>query len=75
MIGLYITLVVLIPLSTSIDQAADVIAGRASVIDGDTIEIRGERIRFFGIDAPEMGQQCTDGEGCSSAAARRRHLY
>ncbi|RWK72961.1 MAG: thermonuclease family protein, partial [Mesorhizobium sp.] len=27
--------------------------GRASVIDGDTVEIAGKRIRFNGIDAPE----------------------
>lgn len=37
---------------------ADVITGRASVIDGDTIEIHGTRIRLFGIDAPESGQTC-----------------
>lgn len=30
---------------------------RASVIDGDTIEIAGERIRFNGIDAPESWQR------------------
>lgn len=35
------------------------IAGTASVIDGDTIEIHGERIRLHGIDAPESSQTCT----------------
>jgi endonuclease YncB( thermonuclease family) len=43
-------------------DAADVIAGRASIIDGDTIEIRGQRIRLFGIDAPEAGQTCRDSQ-------------
>ena len=34
------------------------ITGTASVIDGDTIEIHGQRIRFHGIDAPESRQTC-----------------
>jgi endonuclease YncB( thermonuclease family) len=38
---------------------ASTITGRASVIDGDTIEIHGTRIRLFGIDAPESDQSCT----------------
>jgi endonuclease YncB( thermonuclease family) len=38
------------------------IAGPASITDGDTIKIRGQRIRFFGIDAPESSQTCRDGD-------------
>ncbi|MXN64506.1 thermonuclease family protein [Stappia sp. GBMRC 2046] len=48
--------------------------GRASVIDGDTIEIQGERIRFNGVDAPESFQNCADSAGynyrCGAVAAR-----
>lgn len=37
---------------------ADDLIGQASVIDGDTIEIHGTRIRLWGIDAPESTQLC-----------------
>jgi endonuclease YncB( thermonuclease family) len=42
------------------------IVGIASVIDGDTIAIHGQRIRLFGIDAPESSQLCVrpNGERC-----------
>ena len=39
-------------------RAADPIAGPATVIDGDTIEIAGQRIGLHGIDAPESKQTC-----------------
>ncbi|MFC3529497.1 thermonuclease family protein [Paracoccus mangrovi] len=47
--------------------------GVASVIDGDTIEIHGTRIRLNGIDAPESGQRCQNARGtawrCGQQAA------
>lgn len=51
---------------------AQTVEGRASVIDGDTIDISGERIRFNGVDAPESWQRCTaDGKEyrCGKEAA------
>ena len=33
-------------------------ASDVKVIDGDTIVVNNEKIRFFGIDAPEMKQTC-----------------
>jgi endonuclease YncB( thermonuclease family) len=38
-------------------HAAEV-SGKARVIDGDTIDIPGERIRLHGIDTPEAKQTC-----------------
>ena len=37
---------------------AEPLIGQASIIDGDTLEIHGTRIRLFGIDAPESDQLC-----------------
>lgn len=46
----------LLPLAAA--SAPRVIEGPARVIDGDTVEVRGERIRLYGIDAPEARQSC-----------------
>jgi endonuclease YncB( thermonuclease family) len=37
---------------------AAILSGSARVIDGDTIDIAGTRIRAWGIDAPEREQTC-----------------
>jgi endonuclease YncB( thermonuclease family) len=37
---------------------ADNLTGQASIVDGDTLEIHGTRIRLWGIDAPESNQLC-----------------
>lgn len=53
-------------------QGDAVLSGEARVVDGDTIELAGERVRLLGIDAPERDQTCVDrGEAwpCGTAAA------
>jgi endonuclease YncB( thermonuclease family) len=37
---------------------ADDFVGQASVVDGDTLEIHGTRVRLWGVDAPESSQLC-----------------
>ena len=38
------------------------VAGRARVVDGDSLIVGMARIRLFGIDAPEGKQQCRDAQ-------------
>lgn len=48
--------------------------GPAMVADGDSLSIAGIRVRLFGIDAPELDQQCHDGErrvACGELAKAR----
>ena len=36
------------------------VAAETIITDGDTLLLDGERIRLFGMDAPEGGQSCKD---------------
>jgi endonuclease YncB( thermonuclease family) len=51
---------------------ADNLSGQASIIDGDTLEIHGTRIRLWGIDAPESSQLVVTMRACNTDAARRQ---
>jgi len=62
----------------AISSPAPALEGVVRVVDGDTLVLGGERVRIFGIDAPEKGQRC-DPSGrnwaCGDwAAARLRVL-
>jgi endonuclease YncB( thermonuclease family) len=50
--------IALLMLATSTAAHSGDMAGQASIIDGDTLEIHGARIRLWGIDAPESDQLC-----------------
>jgi endonuclease YncB( thermonuclease family) len=56
----------------------DGIAGPVRVIDGDTFDLGGVRIRLQGVDAPERGAQCRDARGrdwaCGSWATAELRL-
>lgn len=39
-------------------ERGELISGVSTVVDGDTLRVGGERIRLFGIDAPESDQVC-----------------
>ncbi|MDP3495157.1 MAG: thermonuclease family protein [Hyphomonadaceae bacterium] len=53
--------------------SGSVISGTASVVDADTLDIHGQRMRLNGVDAPESGQKCKDRDGklyrCGTVAA------
>jgi endonuclease YncB( thermonuclease family) len=54
-IGLFATLIVLASSAVALPTE---LTGQASILDGDTLEIHGTRVRLWGIDAPESTQLC-----------------
>jgi endonuclease YncB( thermonuclease family) len=72
MIVLLVFMVPMLAAAPSLEARGErTISGRASVTDGDSLEIRGERIRLHGIDAVEARQQCRDRHGRSWPCGRR----
>lgn len=52
------SLLLLLALPFAAVAAPRVIEGPARAVDGDTLDVGGERVRLFGIDAPEARQTC-----------------
>lgn len=52
----------LVLLALSVPAVAGV-DGAVRVIDGDTLDVGGIRVRLHGIDAPEIGQTCKTADG------------
>lgn len=55
------------------DARSGRVVGKAAVIDGDTLEVGGRRVRLHGIDAPELRQRCGSGAArwpCGRQAAQ-----
>ena len=53
-----IALFVLLALPCVLPVNAETLTGAARIIDADTVEIAGEKLRLEGIDAPESRQTC-----------------
>lgn len=57
------------------EPAEPPISGHAGAVDGDTLRVRGVRVRLLGLDAPELAQTCTAADGsqwpCGEAARRQ----
>ncbi len=54
------SIILFLSIITSAISFEKIITGKARVTDGDTIKINNQKIRLFGIDAPETKQFCKE---------------
>lgn len=75
----YVSLLLILFIAIAHFAVASSLEGRVTVIDGDTLEMHGKRIRLHGIDAPESGQTCRSQSGknyrCGQLSAKQMAKY
>ena len=62
--SIYIIIIFIYFMNSSFSISKDVYTS-LKIIDGDTIILNSEKIRFYGIDTPEKKQKCKDKSGLS----------
>lgn len=67
-----LTILFVLFLAIWIWAAKDDLTGPARIVDGDSIEVGGTKIRLYGIDAPELDQSCKDRVGAIYTATNQR---
>ena len=74
-IALVVAIVILNKERNDPPEASPDAAQVVEVIDGDTIEVNSEKVRLYGIDAPENGQPCKKNDSSyDCGAASKEHL-
>ncbi len=73
---LRIALALVLAFAAAPSAAAQSFGGAIRVVDGDTIRVADMKIRLYGIDAPEIGQNCelADGRDWDCGAWARRQV-
>jgi len=66
------SLVKLLPAVAVLFLSLNAFASDVSVHDGDTLRLDGQKIRLWGIDAPELQQQCQSGQGAYTCGQSAR---
>lgn len=60
--------------SVSWAQGLETVRGPAKIVDGDTLDVAGTRVRLNGIDAPERGSLCAGIDVYQRSAESLRNL-